>query len=109
MAVLAIEHIVSSPDTCGGKPRIAGTRTTVQNIAVYYNGGWSIEEIAEQLSLTMGQVSAALSYYFDHKDEIDQSILEADSKVLDYIAQHGGGVTIDELKRRMEARKANQS
>src|SRR5690242_20642162 len=103
MAVLTIEHIVSSPDTCGGKPRIAGTRTTVQNIAVLYNGAWSIETIADELSLTLGQVSAALSYYFDHREAIDQAIREADAKV------QAIALSTDEYKRRMEARKANQS
>ena len=32
--VLSTEHIVATPGTCGGKPRIAGTRIRVQDIYV---------------------------------------------------------------------------
>jgi hypothetical protein len=34
-------------------------------------------EIAEQFHLTLGEVHAALAYYYDHKDEIDRQISEA--------------------------------
>ena len=107
--ILPIEHIVSDPEIRSGKPHIKGTGIRVQDVAMYYNGGWSIETIVDQLTLTLGQVTAALSYYFDHKEEIDQTMRDADAKVQAYIEKHGGGVTIDEYKRRMEARKANQS
>jgi len=109
MAILAIDHIVSDPSIRSGKPCIRGTTIRVQDIAVYYNGGWSIETIAEQLDLTPGQVSAALSYYFDHREEIDQALRDDDAKAQAHMEKHGKGITIDELKRRMEARKANQS
>jgi len=37
---------------------------------------WPAEKIAEQLELTMAEVYAALSYYFDHQREIDRQIEE---------------------------------
>ena len=37
--------IVKPPDVCGGRPRIAGTRVTVQNIAIDFNAGMNPEEI----------------------------------------------------------------
>jgi uncharacterized protein (DUF433 family) len=44
------EHIVSTPDTCGGKPRIAGSRIQVKHIAVKHERqGMTPEEIAECL------------------------------------------------------------
>jgi uncharacterized protein (DUF433 family) len=62
----------------GDKPRIAGQRIKVQHIAEYYDRyKWSVERIAGQFHLTLGQVHAALSYYYDHKSEIDLDI-EAD-------------------------------
>ncbi|MFB8798778.1 MAG: DUF433 domain-containing protein [Microcoleus sp.] len=37
--------IISTPETCGKRPRIAGTRITVQRIAVWYKMGMKPEEI----------------------------------------------------------------
>jgi uncharacterized protein (DUF433 family) len=80
MAIIPIEYIAMTPDICGGKPHIAGKRITVQNIAVLHvRNGWSVEQITDELELTPAQIYAALSYYHDHKDEIDQSIREADA------------------------------
>ena len=79
MTVLPIEHIVSTPDTSGGQPRIAGSRIRVQDIAVYNNAGWAPITIADELDLTLSQIYAALSYYLDHKDEIDRAIRDADA------------------------------
>ena len=36
MASNSIEHIEITPGICGGKPRIAGHRITVQNIVVWH-------------------------------------------------------------------------
>jgi uncharacterized protein (DUF433 family) len=95
MAIIPIEYIAMTPDISGGKPHIAGRRITVQNIAVLhvYNG-WNVEQIADELELTPAQIHAALSYYHDHKAEIDQSIREADA-----LAEKAG-TSIDELRRR---------
>lgn len=81
MTVLTIEHIVATPDICGGKPRIEGTRVRVQDVVAFsINGGWSAEQIAEEVDVTPAQVYAALSYYYDHQAEIDSQI--ADGKAL---------------------------
>ena len=67
--------IVSTPGTCGGKPRIGGHRITVENVAIWHERmGWSVDEICAQYDLTLGQVYGALSYYFDHQEEIDNRI-----------------------------------
>ena len=95
MTVLPIEHIVSTPGTSGGQPRIAGSRVRVQDIAVYNIAGWTPITIADELDLTLSQVYAALSYYLDHKDEIDQAIQDANALV----AQTSSLATlIEELK-----------
>jgi uncharacterized protein (DUF433 family) len=78
MVVHSIETIVSTPDICGGRPRIDGRRVTVANIAVLHNGGWDAEKIADELELELPQIYAALSYYYSHNAEIDLSIREAD-------------------------------
>jgi hypothetical protein len=39
--------------------------------------GWSAEEIVRHYPyLTLGEVHAALGYYFDHREEIDAELLE---------------------------------
>ena len=71
------ERIVRTPDVCGGKPRIAGHRITVQNIAIWHDRlGWSADEIANEYDLDVADIYAALAYYFAHREEIDRSIRE---------------------------------
>jgi uncharacterized protein (DUF433 family) len=102
MSVLTIDHIASDPDKHNGKPRIAGKGITVQHIAALHNHGWTVGDLVEEYELTPGQVHAALSYYFDHKDEIDQAIQEAHQKA------QSVGISATELRRRIEARQTNR-
>jgi uncharacterized protein (DUF433 family) len=76
MVQLLIDHIVSDPEHRRGKPRIKGTGITVQNIVEDVAAGLSPEYITEQFDVTLGQVYAALSYYYDHKGEIDRAIAD---------------------------------
>src|ERR1051325_5334771 len=71
------QHIETTPGIANGKPRIAGHRITVQNIAIWHERlGQSADEIATEYDLTLGDVYAALAYYFDHREEIDRRIVE---------------------------------
>ena len=72
------KHIEVTPDVAGGKPRIKGHRITVQNIVVWHERmGKSVDEISAEYGLTLAEIHAALSYYFDHQDEINASIRES--------------------------------
>ena len=65
-------HITQSPDIASGKPRITGHRITVGQVAVWHElMGLSADEIATTYTLSLGDVYAALAYYFDHQQEID--------------------------------------
>lgn len=76
------QHIISTPRICGGKPRIVGHRITVQNIAIWHERvGRSADEIANEYDLTLAQVYAALTFYYDHRVEIDKSIREGETFV----------------------------
>lgn len=76
------QHIEISPGIAGGKPRIAGHRITVQNIAIWHERlGMSTDEIASEYNLTLADIHAALAYYFDHRVEIDRSIQEGEDFV----------------------------
>jgi uncharacterized protein (DUF433 family) len=83
MPPLIAEHIEMTPGVCGGKPRIAGHRIRVQDIAIWHEQwGYSPEEIVSHYpQLSLADVHAALAYYFDHRDEIQQHIRDADALV----------------------------
>jgi uncharacterized protein (DUF433 family) len=55
--------IVRNPDRRGGRPTIAGTRITVEDVIARLAGGWTIEDILHAFPhLTREQVLQAISY-----------------------------------------------
>ncbi|GAK51229.1 hypothetical protein U14_02472 [Candidatus Moduliflexus flocculans] len=81
---IATEHpyIVKIAGICGGCPIIKTTRTPVQAIVEYYRLGLNAYEILTELShITEAQLHDALSYFYDHKEEIEAGI-EADHQVI---------------------------
>lgn len=70
MIVTMYEHIAVDPT---GAPVIAGTTMKVVELATaHLSYGWSPEELHFQFPyLTLGQIYAALAYYWDHKAELD--------------------------------------
>jgi len=72
----AIETLlVSSPNICGGRLRIEGTRITVNQIVILYKQGYTPEEIADQYShLSLAQVYTALAYFHANKEEIEADL-----------------------------------
>ncbi len=70
-------YISSSQEIGRGRPIIAGTRTRVANIVAYYKLGLSPEELAREFPhLSLSQIHDALSYYYEHRREIDSEIDE---------------------------------
>lgn len=73
MASLPLNYTQSTPGVCGGRPRIAGHRIRVQDIAAWLEkGGYSADEIVASIDpdLTPAKVCAALAYFDDHRDEV---------------------------------------
>jgi uncharacterized protein (DUF433 family) len=67
--------LVRSPDVCGGRLRINGTRMTVNQLVVWYKQGYTPEEIADQYPyLTLTQVYTALAYYHANREEIEADL-----------------------------------
>lgn len=65
-----------------GEPIITGTRTTVKRIAGYYKLGMNAEEICDALThLSPAEVHAALTYYFDCREEIE-TLLDEERQML---------------------------
>ena len=77
-------HITRTPGVCGGKPRIAGHRIKVQHVVIDYEELKMTpqEIVAAYPTLTLGEVHAALAYYFDHRKEIRNDI-KADEKYVE--------------------------
>ena len=75
------KHIEITAGVCGGKPRIAGHRIRVQDIAIWHEMmGMSADEIIyHHPSITLADVYAALSYYYDNLAEIRQDIRDSEA------------------------------
>lgn len=68
-------YIEKNQRILGGEPIISGTRTPVRAIVECWRLGHPAEEIPTHLPhLTLAQVFDALSYYSDHRDEINEYI-----------------------------------
>ena len=90
MSITPDTMLAQSPDVCGGRIRIDGTRITVHRIAVLYKQGHSPEEIIQTYPhLSLAQVYSALAYYHANREEIEDELSAADSQ-------------FDELKRQAE-------
>jgi uncharacterized protein (DUF433 family) len=72
------QRIESTPGVCGGKPRIAGHRIRVQDIAAWHElQGMTPDEIVSGYpQITLADVYAALAYYHSHRDDIQRQMRE---------------------------------
>ena len=72
-----ILHIAVDPETRGGQPHIACTRIAVSDIVLLHlRLGQSLEEIAGKYDLSLAAVHAAMTYYYDHRAEVEQRIAD---------------------------------
>lgn len=71
-------YIISDQEYCGGSPVVEGTKFPVRSIINYVlHQGLTPEELVKEFSnLTLAQVHDALSYYYDHQQEIDKELNE---------------------------------
>ncbi|MBI5215517.1 MAG: DUF433 domain-containing protein [Ignavibacteriae bacterium] len=73
-------HIETTPGICGGKPRIAGHRITVENIVIWHDRlRMTADEIADDYNISLSDIYAAMAYYYDHKPEIDASMARGEA------------------------------
>ena len=73
----ALDHpyVESVPAVLGGEPVVKGMRTPVRAIVERWKFGESVEETARNLPhLRLAQIFDALSYYDDHREEIENYI-----------------------------------
>ncbi len=71
-------YVIQDEGICGGQPRIAGTRLKVQTIALEFERlGWTTDRICDSHpGITLAQLHAALSYFYDHREDIDLAVRE---------------------------------
>jgi uncharacterized protein (DUF433 family) len=75
MSVEIESLLTRRPEVRGGRPCIAGTRTTVHRVAVWYKMGLSPEEIAREYpNLPIAGIYAALAYYHANQAEVEAEI-----------------------------------
>lgn len=67
-------HIVRDEDILGGEPIVGGQRVAVRHVVVAYLQGDTIQDLMESFALSEAQVHDALSYYYDHKRQIERNI-----------------------------------
>jgi uncharacterized protein (DUF433 family) len=71
-------HITKDARVCGGKACIDSTRIRVLDIVLLQRQGLKPEDMIEYFSvpLSLAQVHGALTYYYDHTDEINNDIAD---------------------------------
>ncbi|MBE7447201.1 MAG: DUF433 domain-containing protein [Planctomycetia bacterium] len=75
-------YVIKKKGVQGGRAVITGTRIPVSAILIWYKVGKEIYEILDIYpQLTPAQIHDALSYYYDHKEEMEGEIasIENDS------------------------------
>ena len=72
-------HIERRAGVCGGSAVIEDTRIPVRLIVGFIKDGVCVDEILKSYSdLSPAQVHDAISYYYDHAEEIDRELAVCD-------------------------------
>jgi uncharacterized protein (DUF433 family) len=86
--------LVRTPEVCGGRLRIDGTRVTVLQIVTLYKRGEAPEEIAQNFpQVNLGQVFAALAYYHANRALVEQELADEAGDYDRLLAQHTPSTT----------------
>ncbi len=107
MIMTDIKYIVRDPAILAGVPIIEGHRIAVHHIVWWYQQGHSVEQIAQNFSLSLSQVHAALLYYYEHQSEIDREIEENAASFAQYDEKAESSIT-QRMKVLMHARISSE-
>ena len=79
MTVTLDAMLVKTPNICGGRLRIDGTRITIHRIATLYKQGQTAEDIVQTYPhLSYSQFYVALAYYHENQTQIEAELAEMD-------------------------------
>ncbi len=99
MDAAPISHI----EIVNGQAMIQGKNLKAKLVAaMVVKAGANIDETMEQYDLSRSEVHAALAYYYDHQEAIEQSFREAET----YVKQVG--ISADEHIAQLRARQPNK-
>jgi uncharacterized protein (DUF433 family) len=88
-------HITRTPGVAGGKPCIAGRRIRVRDVYEWHEIlGLSADEIAATYDLSLAQVYAALTYAFEHIDEIQADLREERETIAASLKRHPSKIQV---------------
>lgn len=69
--------LVRTPDICGGRLRIDGTRMTVNQIVILHKQGLTAPQIVEQYpQRTLSEIYTVLAWYYAHEAEFDRELAQ---------------------------------
>jgi len=95
------DRISRTPGVCGGKACIAGHRVRVVDIMEWHeHQGMTADEIVSHIpTISLGDVHAALAYYFDHMEEIQED-MRAERAFAEESRRNHSSLVEDRLHRR---------
>jgi uncharacterized protein (DUF433 family) len=75
-------HVTRRAGFCGGSPVVGGQRIPVWQLAWWLEHGRTAEEIVSEYAgrLSRAAVYDAISYYYDHQDEVADELREQTSE-----------------------------
>ncbi len=83
------KFIELTPGVLGGKPRVAGHRIRVIDVAIWHEKlGLSADSIASKYDLLLAEVYAALAYYYDHREQLEADLQADDAFVAEMKKQY---------------------
>ncbi len=84
MLPVIAEHIEITPGISGGEAQIAGCGIKVQDVVIWHEKmGLSPRQIVSRYPmLSLSDVHAALAYYYDRQEEIEQQIAGETTKLM---------------------------
>jgi uncharacterized protein (DUF433 family) len=106
---VSIEHIAIDETGCA---RLAGHRIKVHHIvALKQVHGYSAEQLQAEAypHLSLAQIHAALTYYYDHQTDMDRQIKEDDEAHRQHWQVQQDDPAYQQLMAKVRARAANES
>ena len=97
-------RITRTPGVCGGKACLAGQRVRVLDIVVWHeHQGMTPDEIVSHIpSITLADLHAALAYYFEHIEEIQQEMREERTYAEEFHRDHSSLLEVKLRQERLE-------
>jgi uncharacterized protein (DUF433 family) len=97
------DFLTQDPD---GTIRLSGHRIGLHHLARFYAEGYSPEMLLEQFpTLSLPLIHRTIALYLENRLEVDAFITASDQQIAQQRTQAPAGPTLDELRRRFEAKR----